>query len=66
MQHELWPGKFARQVSFDLWGGARGALVRRTHPSRGLPCEWWRVPGDHRRVELRDLHEVREGALAAA
>ena len=30
-----------------------------THQSRGTPMEWWQVMGDHRRVEVRNLHEVR-------
>ena len=30
-----------------------------THQSRGTPMEWWQVMGDHRRVEVRNVHEVR-------
>ena len=30
-----------------------------THQSRGTPMEWWQVMGDHKRVEVRNVHEVR-------
>jgi myo-inositol 2-dehydrogenase/D-chiro-inositol 1-dehydrogenase len=30
-----------------------------THQSRGTPMEWWQVMGDHCRVEVRNVHEVR-------
>ena len=36
-----------------------GTLVMGTHQSRGTPMEWWQVMGDHRRVEVRNVHEVR-------
>ena len=39
--------------------GAIGTLVMGTHQSRGTPMEWWQVMGDHRRVEVRNVHEVR-------
>jgi hypothetical protein len=38
---------------------AVGTLVMGTHQSRGTPMEWWQVMGDHRRVEVRNVHEVR-------
>jgi myo-inositol 2-dehydrogenase/D-chiro-inositol 1-dehydrogenase len=30
-----------------------------THQSRATPMEWWQVMGDHERVEVRNVHEVR-------
>jgi myo-inositol 2-dehydrogenase/D-chiro-inositol 1-dehydrogenase len=30
-----------------------------TLQSRGAPVEWWQVMGDHRRVEVRNVTEVR-------
>jgi len=30
-----------------------------THQSRGTPMEWWQIMGDHQRVEVRNVHEVR-------
>lgn len=58
-RHELSPGKLALHVSFVFVGGALGSLVMGTHQSRGVPCEWWQVLGDHRRIEVRNVHEVR-------
>ena len=57
--HELAPGKLLLHVDFRFAGGAIGTLVMGTHQSRGTPMEWWQVMGDHRRVEVRNVHEVR-------
>ncbi len=46
-------------------GGGIGTLVVGTHQSRGTPMEWWQVMGDHRRVEVRNVHEVRYYPRAA-
>ena len=58
-RHELAPGKLLLHVDFRFRNGGIGTLVMGTHQSRGTPMEWWQVMGDHRRVEVRNLHEVR-------
>jgi myo-inositol 2-dehydrogenase/D-chiro-inositol 1-dehydrogenase len=58
-RHELAPGKLLLHVDFDFASGALGTVVMGTHQSRGTPMEWWQVLGDHRRVEVRNVHEVR-------
>jgi len=58
-RHELAPGKLLLHVDFTFVSGAIGTLVLGTHQSRGTPMEWWQVMGDHRRVEVRNVHEVR-------
>lgn len=58
-RHELAPGKLVLHLSFVFEGGGLGSLVMGTHQSRGAPCEWWQVMGDHRRIEARNVHEVR-------
>ena len=58
-RHELAPGKLLLHVDFRFVSGAIGTLVIGTHQSRGTPMEWWQVMGDHRRVEVRNVHEVR-------
>jgi len=30
-----------------------------TNQSRGTPMEWWQVMGDHVRLEIRNVYEVR-------
>lgn len=58
-RHELAPGKLLLHVDFRFTSGALGTLVMGTHQSRATPMEWWQVMGDHRRVEVRNVHEVR-------
>lgn len=58
-KHELAPGKLLLHVHFTFAGGALGTLVMGTHQSRATPMEAWQVMGDHRRVEVRNVHEVR-------
>jgi myo-inositol 2-dehydrogenase / D-chiro-inositol 1-dehydrogenase len=58
-RHELAPGKKLLHVDFRLASGALATLVMGTHQSRATPMEWWQVMGDHRRVEVRNVHEVR-------
>lgn len=58
-RHELAPGKLLIHVDFRFASGGVGTLVVGTHQSRGTPMEWWQVMGDHRRVEVRNVHEVR-------
>jgi len=57
--HELQPGKLLLHVDFVFEGGGLGTLVMGTHQSRATPMEWWQVMGDHQRVEVRNVHEVR-------
>jgi myo-inositol 2-dehydrogenase / D-chiro-inositol 1-dehydrogenase len=58
-RHELAPGKLLMHVDFRFRSGGIGTLVVGTHQSRGTPVEWWQVMADHRRVEVRNVHEVR-------
>ncbi len=58
-RHEIEPGKLLLHVDFRFASGGIGTLVVGTHQSRGTPMEWWQVMGDHRRVEVRNVHEVR-------
>lgn len=58
-RHDVAPGKLLLHVGFAFASGAVGTLVMGTHQSRATPMEWWQVMGDHRRVEVRNVHEVR-------
>jgi len=58
-RHEIAPGKLVLHVDLGFESGALGTLVMGTHQSRGTPMEWWQVAGDHARVEVRNVHEVR-------
>jgi myo-inositol 2-dehydrogenase/D-chiro-inositol 1-dehydrogenase len=58
-RHELAPGKLLLHVGFGFTSGALATVVMGTHQSRGTPMEWWQVMGDHQRVEVRNVHEVR-------
>ncbi len=57
--HTLAPGKLLLHVAFAFASGALATVVMGTHQSRGTPMEWWQVMGDHARVEIRNVHEVR-------
>jgi myo-inositol 2-dehydrogenase / D-chiro-inositol 1-dehydrogenase len=56
---EMEPGKLLLHVGFGFASGALATVVMGTHQSRGTPMEWWQVMGDHKRVEMRNVHEVR-------
>ena len=56
---EMEPGKLLLHVGFGFASGALATVVMGTHQSRGTPMEWWQVMGDHKRVEVRNVHEVR-------
>jgi myo-inositol 2-dehydrogenase / D-chiro-inositol 1-dehydrogenase len=56
---ELQPGKLLLHVGYSFASGALATVVMGTHQSRGTPMEWWQVMGDHKRVEVRNVHEVR-------
>jgi myo-inositol 2-dehydrogenase/D-chiro-inositol 1-dehydrogenase len=58
-RYEMTPGKLLLHVGFDFASGALATVVMGTHQSRGTPMEWWQVMGDHKRVEVRNVHEVR-------
>ena len=58
-RHELSPGKLLLHVAFGFASGALATVVMGTHQSRGTPMEWWQVMGDHQRIEVRNVHEVR-------
>ena len=58
-RHELAPGKLLLHTAFTSASGALATVVMGTHQSRGTPMEWWQVMGDHSRVEIRNVHEVR-------
>ena len=58
-RHQLAPGKLLLHVGFGFASGALATVVLGTHQSRGTPMEWWQVMGDHKRVEVRNVHEVR-------
>ena len=56
---EMQPGKLLLHVGYGFASGALATVVMGTHQSRGTPMEWWQVMGDHKRVEVRNVHEVR-------
>ena len=58
-RHEIAAGRLVLHVDLGFESGGLGTLVLGTHQSRGTPMEWWQVAGDHARVEVRNLHEVR-------
>jgi myo-inositol 2-dehydrogenase/D-chiro-inositol 1-dehydrogenase len=58
-RHQLAPGKLLLHVAFGFASGALATVVLGTHQSRGTPMECWQVMGDHKRVEMRNVHEVR-------
>jgi myo-inositol 2-dehydrogenase/D-chiro-inositol 1-dehydrogenase len=57
--HEIAAGKRIIHAEFDFASGAIGTVAMGTLQSRGTPMEFWQVLGDHRRVEVRNVHEVR-------
>jgi myo-inositol 2-dehydrogenase/D-chiro-inositol 1-dehydrogenase len=58
-RYEMQPSKLLLHVGFGFASGALATVVMGTHQSRGTPMEWWQVMGDHKRVEVRNVHEVR-------
>lgn len=58
-KYEMEPGKLLLHVGYGFASGALATVVMGTHQSRGTPMEWWQVMGDHKRVEMRNVHEVR-------
>ena len=58
-RHETAPGRLLLHLDLDCRSGALATLAMGTLQSRGAPVEWWQVMGDHRRVEVRNVTEVR-------
>jgi myo-inositol 2-dehydrogenase/D-chiro-inositol 1-dehydrogenase len=58
-RYEMAPGKLLLHIAFGFASGALATVAMGTHQSRGTPMEWWQVMGDHQRVEVRNVHEVR-------
>lgn len=58
-KHETAPGRLLLHLDMDCRSGALATLAMGTLQSRGAPVEWWQVMGDHRRVEVRNVTEVR-------
>jgi myo-inositol 2-dehydrogenase / D-chiro-inositol 1-dehydrogenase len=57
--HESGPGKLVVHVGFEFKSGALATIVLGTNQSRGTPMEWWQVMGDHVRLEVRNVFEIR-------
>jgi myo-inositol 2-dehydrogenase / D-chiro-inositol 1-dehydrogenase len=57
--HEIGPGKLVLHVGFEFTSGALATVVMGTNQSRGTPMEWWQIMGDHVRLEVRNVHEIR-------
>jgi myo-inositol 2-dehydrogenase / D-chiro-inositol 1-dehydrogenase len=57
--HELAAGKLLLHVHFAFDGGAIGTVVMGTLQSRGTPMERLQIMGDHQRVEVDGVLEVR-------
>jgi myo-inositol 2-dehydrogenase/D-chiro-inositol 1-dehydrogenase len=56
---EMKPGKLLLHFSRGFASGALADVVLGTHRSCSTPMGWWQVTGDHKRVEMRHVHEVR-------
>jgi myo-inositol 2-dehydrogenase/D-chiro-inositol 1-dehydrogenase len=57
--HERAPGKLLLHVHFGFAGGAVGTVIMGTLQSRGTPMERLQIMGDHQRVEVDAVLEVR-------
>lgn len=56
---EKTPGRVLFHISFDFECGAIGTIAMGTIQSRGTPVERIEVMGDHQRIEIDDVIEVR-------
>ncbi|WP_062219143.1 Gfo/Idh/MocA family protein [Aureimonas sp. D3] len=56
---EKTPGRILFHVGFDFECGAIGTVVMGTVQSRGTPVERIEIMGDHQRLEVEDVVEVR-------
>jgi myo-inositol 2-dehydrogenase/D-chiro-inositol 1-dehydrogenase len=58
-RNEIAPGKLLLHVHFGFTNGAVGTVVLGTLQSRGTPMERLQIMGDHRRVEVDGVIELR-------
>lgn len=56
---EKTPGRILFHVGFDFECGAIGTIAMGTAQSRGTPVERIEIMGDHQRIEVEDVVEVR-------
>ncbi|TFF27336.1 Gfo/Idh/MocA family oxidoreductase [Jiella endophytica] len=56
---EKTPGRILFHVGFDFACGAIGTIAMGTAQSRGTPVERIEIMGDHQRIEVEDVVEVR-------
>ncbi|TPE49521.1 Gfo/Idh/MocA family protein [Amaricoccus solimangrovi] len=56
---EKTPGRILFHVALDFAGGAIGTIAMGTLQSRGAPVERIEIMGDHQRLEVEDVIEVR-------
>ena len=56
---EKTPGRLLFHVAMDFEGGAIGTFAMGTIQSRGAPVERVEIMGDHQRLEIEDVIEVR-------
>ncbi len=56
---EKTPGRILFHVGFDFECGAIGTIAMGTAQSRGAPVERIEIMGDHQRIEVEDVVEVR-------
>ena len=56
---EKTPGRILFHIGFDFECGAIGTIVMGTVQSRGTPVERIEIMGDHQRLEVEDVVEVR-------
>ncbi|WAP69138.1 Gfo/Idh/MocA family protein [Jiella pelagia] len=56
---EKTPGRILFHVGFDFQCGAIGTIAMGTAQSRGAPVERIEIMGDHQRIEVEDVVEVR-------
>lgn len=58
-RHEIWAGKLLLHVHLEYANGALGTLIMGTIQSRGTPMERLQIMGDHRRIEVDGVVEMR-------
>ncbi len=58
-QIEPGPGKLLMHLALGFENGALGTLVMGTMQSRGAPVEFIQIMGDHRKIEIENVTEIR-------
>lgn len=58
-QVEPSPGKLLIHLGLSFENGALGTLIMGTMQSRGAPVEFVQIMGDHRKVEIENVTEIR-------